>query len=454
MRQHLLELAHLCIGCEIEEQSGHQREEQTRHSRQGEGCPKGFPTPCSPLLTLRGYEFFQCQHRQERYTELRNDQYRLYRSELGIHRHIVDEEVGQRHVVLSPCQHDAQQGGNEQCPLQGSSDDEQSQDEEHQHESSHIDGTRRAWLLPVERRLIPVHRHLVVYIRIRYRSFSGVEIVAAALLLTSRRASQDAIGGTTLDIRDKQRPCLADAIAVVGDVVALQSTRRLVGAIGFHQFALAAHRLLRVLPRMIERRRIHADAYHSCSETYACCLQPMEQLPLADGIDEPSQRHQHDDEQVVVGHLHMVGIHLESSKDGCHDETPQIFATIGQDDTGYHRRQISQCPYLPDMSRSDDDEEVAAESPHNGTQSCHPATEVESTQQDVEAQEVDKDVPHIFGQPQMVGLCGGCDALCAAIRRSRLVGGHTSEGRVGPTGGLARRFLILLGFLPQAYSGR
>ncbi len=35
---------------------------------------------------------------------------------------------------------------------------------------------------------------------------------------------------------------------------------------------------------------------------------------------------------------------------------------------------------------------------------CQLLTEVEGTQQDIEAQQVHKEIPHIIGQPQVIGI--------------------------------------------------
>ena len=48
------------------------------------------------------YPFLEGQHGKERDGELGDDEDRGYRTELGVHRHIVDEKVGQRHEVLTP----------------------------------------------------------------------------------------------------------------------------------------------------------------------------------------------------------------------------------------------------------------------------------------------------------------------------------------------------------------
>ena len=81
----------------------------------------------------------------------------------------------------------------------------------------------------------------------------------------------------------------------------------------------------------------------------------------------------------------MVGMHLERGKDARHHQAPQVFPPVGQHDTRYHRRQIGQGHHFPDMSCSNDNEEITAERPYHRTQHGQIPTEVEGTQQDIEA---------------------------------------------------------------------
>ena len=86
---------------------------------------------------------------------------------------------------------------------------------------------------------------------------------------------------------------------------------------------------------------------------------------LADGIYQPGNHHGQDDKQIVIRHLHVVGINLESSENGCEHKAPQIFAPIGQHKSCNQWWQIGQSPHLPDVTCSNDDEEIGAEGPHD-----------------------------------------------------------------------------------------
>ena len=58
--------------------------------------------PQQLLLIVIFQHLLQCHHSQEGYGEFGYDEYRGYRPELGIHRYIVEEEVGHRHEVPTP----------------------------------------------------------------------------------------------------------------------------------------------------------------------------------------------------------------------------------------------------------------------------------------------------------------------------------------------------------------
>ena len=150
----------------------------------------------------------------------------------------------------------------------------------------------------------------------------------------------------------------------------------------------------------------------------------------------------------------MVGIDLKGSKDSCHNETCQIFPTISQYNTRNHRWQISQCPYLPYMAGSDDNQEIGTESPDDGAQRSQILTEVEGAEQNIEAQHIGKDVPHILRQPQVIGFDSLRHVVGRMIRRCHLVGGHSTKQGIGPTTAFSCLLLILNTFLTSASSSR
>ena len=107
--------------------------------------------------------------------------------------------------------------------------DEEAEDEEHHHKSTHIHRTRCARLFA------PVLSDLMIDTLI-----VGVGFLHRRLTLAEwhRRAA--------FSVRNQQRPGLIDTIAPLRDIIALQTAAGLVLTVLFHQLALATHRLLAV----------------------------------------------------------------------------------------------------------------------------------------------------------------------------------------------------------------
>ena len=135
---------------------------------------------------------------------------------------------------------------------------------------------------------------------------------------------------------------------------------------------------------MIEVRQVHTQAEDTGCQRNSCSLCKPHELFLPDGFHEPRDDQEEDDKRIVIRHLHVVGINLEGGKDSRYHKAPQVFPAIGQYDTRNQRWQIGQRPYLPDMSGSDDNQEIGAESPDDGTQRSQMLTKIEGTQQNVE----------------------------------------------------------------------
>ena len=210
---------------------------------------------------------------------------------------------------------------------------------------------------------------------------------------------------------------------------------------------------------MVEVRDVHADAYGSSGDANGCRLQHMP--PAAslcifprEALHNEGDDHQGDDEQIVVGHLHVVGVHLEGCEECRNDKSPKVFPSIGKHHAGNHRWQIGQRPHLPDVSSGNDDEEITGERPHDATQHGQLTTEVEGAHQDVEAQQVDKHVPHIVGQPQMIGVDDLRQKIGTLIRGRCLIGRHTAEDGIRPACALTCLLQILQRLLPGAASCR
>ena len=150
----------------------------------------------------------------------------------------------------------------------------------------------------------------------------------------------------------------------------------------------------------------------------------------------------------------MVGKHLEGGEKGGHHQAREIFPPICQHDTGYHRWQVGQGPYFPDMSCRYNDEEITGERPDNGPQSRQRRPELKGSEQDVEAEEIDEDIPHIVWQPEVIGFGHLCEGIGTVVGGSRLVGWHSSKGGVAPSRPFSRSLVIFQCFLSGAPSRR
>ena len=178
---------------------------------------------------------------------------------------------------------------------------------------------------------------------------------------------------------------------------------------------------------MIQVAQVDADTDGSGGDTHGCCLTKPCQLLVFHSLNQESDNHEEDDEQIIIGHLHMIGLHLKGGKQGRQDESPEIFSPITKHNTSNHWWQIGQGHHFPNVSGSNDNEEITGESPDDRTQNSQLLAEIKSTQQDVEAQQIGKHIPHIFGQPQVVSVHHLAQCVGTFVRRSRLIGGHTSE---------------------------
>ena len=69
-------------------------------------------------------------------------------------------------------------------------------------------------------------------------------------------------------------------------------------------------------------------------------------------------------------------------------------------------------------------------------------TEIEGTQQDIEAEQIGKDEPYVFRQPQMIGIDSLCQQIGGTVGRCHLVGRHSAEKGIRPTTALTRLLQI------------
>ena len=113
-----------------EEQTRHQCKQQGNATSEGERNEewrvKSEEFATAILFTSSVHPFLQSQHGKQRNGKLSNNKNWGYRAELGIHRHIVDKEIGQRHEVLTPWEHNTQDGCRQQSPFHRTFHDKES----------------------------------------------------------------------------------------------------------------------------------------------------------------------------------------------------------------------------------------------------------------------------------------------------------------------------------------
>ena len=109
---------------------------------------------------------------------------------------------------------------------------------------------------------------------------------------------------------------------------------------------------------MIKVGNVQQNAYQCPHSTHARGLHKVHDAFRSDRFNKVGYHHEEDNEQIIISHLHVVGVHFKGSEDRSNDETPQIFAPISEHNARNHRWKIGQSHDLPDVSGGNDDEEI------------------------------------------------------------------------------------------------
>src|SRR3712207_3054981 len=245
---------------------------------------------------------------------------------------------------------------------------------------------------------------------IRDIGVTGVQTCALPILIESQWNRR-----STLRIGHQERPCLVYSVTPLGNIVTVQSTVCLNSGVLLDQLTLASHALLTVLPRVIKIGKIDANAQSGGGGTHSHGLPKLLHLLLSYSRIEVSQHHEEDDKQVIIGHLHMVGMYFKSRENSSDDKSGYQLASESQHDACYHRWQIGQRHYFPYMSGRYNNKEIAGESPYHGAQNSQGLPEIESSQKYIEAQQIGEKVPNILRQPQVIGFLGMREDATALI---------------------------------------
>ena len=225
------------------------------------------------------------------------------------------------------------------------------------------------------------------------------------------------------------------------------------GIAGLHELALAAHGFLAVRVGVVEVGEVGGHADKGGDEQYGACLEESGQRLVSPCVFKVCACDEQNDEQEIVGHLHMVRHDLQGDEKSRQDTARQQPAPVGEYDTRYCGRDIGEGDELPDVSRRNQNEEVGRESPHDAAQPCQPCRYAEYPQQDVEAQHQDERQVDVGGQEELVYFLCPLQRHGRVVRRRYLVSRHSAEKGIGPAGAFACLFVILFGFLSGAGSG-
>ena len=116
----------------------------------------------------------------------------------------------------------------------------------------------------------PVLTELLIYI-----------YVIIVSLLHSHLTARKRYRSAALGIRDEQGERLVDTIAPLSDIVAVETATCLISRISLNEFALSTHRLLAILPCVIEVGYIHHHSYQCSGSRHTRSLEEMVHLVLA-----------------------------------------------------------------------------------------------------------------------------------------------------------------------------
>ena len=129
--------------------------------------------------------------------------------------------------------------------------------------------------------------------------------------------------------------------------------------VGFgRQLAASAHGVFAVFVCVIQVGQIDKRTYADGCRHHRACLEESVEFMFLVCFYEIGYDHCGNDEHGVICHLYMVGQYLYGHEKGGHDASGQIFAFVGQDDSGNRGRNVRQNKKFPQVSCRNDDEEI------------------------------------------------------------------------------------------------
>ena len=253
-------------------------------------------------------------------------------------------------------------------PLERAAHQTEAEHEEEANDGTHIDGTYG------ERLVTPIlddARHVARAGGLLQLRGVLIELVVAFQLFYAF-AVENAARSAAFEVGHQERERLVDAITPLRDVVARQSVSALcrgrIGGFGLFgrgrgQFGLAAHRLFRVLPRVVEIRQVDRCRQEATHHEGTGGFRPAAEGFAAQGLDAVGHRHKEHDKEEIVSHLQVVGRNLQGGKERRDGSSPQVFAAVGQHQSCDGGRNESKGIHLPEVSGGDDDEKITRKRP-------------------------------------------------------------------------------------------
>ena len=249
----------------------------------------------------------------------------------------------------------------------------------------------------------------------------------------------------SLVVGHEERERFVKAVAPLRNVVAVEAVggRLLRGSGQGAQLGPAAGGLFAVFVRVVEVGQVGQHAQQAGGHDGARGFEPGAPRAAAHGIDAVGHDDEEHDEEEVVGHLHVVGEHLESREKRRDGAAPEQTAAIAEHEAGDGGRYESQREHFPDVAGRDDDEEIGRKGPGHGAQHGEERAEAEGAHEDVEPQQVEEHVAHDARRAEGIDVGEEAQHVRGLVGRGRLVGGHAAEHGVGPPRLLATLCKIL-----------
>ena len=351
-----------------------------------------------------------------------------------------------------PSKGEREKGGGQERPLHRSAHDEEGEHGEKDNDCAHIDRSDSHGLVA------PILRHTgQITAAGGLLQLRGVLVeVVVAFEVFDAFAVHNALRTAAFEVGHEEGERLVHAIAPLRDVVALQSAggRFAIGGLRLRgEFSLSTHRLFGVFPRVVEvgevDERTEQSAHHHSGSGFA----PMAQRSLSHCVNAIGHDDEEHREEEIVGHLDVVAQHLQGGEQPRDNQSPEVFAAIGEHQSGDGGRDEGEGIDLPNVSCRDDNQKVGRERPRRSAKRREQRPKAEGAHEQIEPEEVEKKVGERTGGEQAHDASHPAEGFGRAVSRCNLVGGHPRKDTVRPARTFARGFIEGRLFLPLPHTG-